>query len=84
MATKKTAEIPTAKNVYEGEELVVIRLPLTREDTSDVFVRVNERTWMIQRGVDVKVPACVAEVLEHSEDAMRESLEFQEQHRSKN
>ena len=32
----------------------------------DVFVAVNGRTFLIRRGVDVDVPACVAEVLERS------------------
>lgn len=33
----------------------------------DVIVAVNGRIWQIQRGVKVKVPKCVAEVLENSE-----------------
>lgn len=33
---------------------------------SDVFVSVNGRSWQIRRGVEVEVPAAVAEVLEHS------------------
>ena len=34
----------------------------------DVFVGVNGVNYMIQRGVDVEVPAAVAEVLRHSEE----------------
>ena len=63
-----------------GEELVKIRLPLTKEDKEAVFVRVNERTWLIPRGVSVEVPACVVEVLNHAEDAMLESMEYQSAH----
>ena len=32
------------------------------------FVSVNGEAYLIQRGVDVKVPAAVAEVLRHSEE----------------
>ena len=58
------------------EELVKIRLPKTREQQEDVFVSVNQRTWLIQRGVYVEVPACVAEVLRHSEEMAEEALRY--------
>lgn len=77
MATKKT-EIPAAQNVYPDEKLVTIKLPLTKEQRDDVFVRVNQRTWLIKRGEYVKVPECVAEVLDHAEDALQEAILFQE------
>lgn len=34
---------------------------------SDLFVSVNGMNYQIRRGVDVEVPAAVAEVLEHSQ-----------------
>ena len=33
----------------------------------DLFVSVNGRTFQIQRGVEVEVPACVAEVIRNSD-----------------
>ena len=80
MAVKKEVleEILNEEPVTEPEEeKVTIRLPLTKEDQRDVFVRVNQRTWQIQRGVTVQVPKCVQEVLEHSEEAMLEAMEYQ-------
>lgn len=66
------------KNVNElGEKLVTIRLPLTRENQKDVFVRVNHRTWLIKRGETVQVPECVVEVLNNSERAILEGIEYQ-------
>ena len=56
--------------------LVKIRLPKTREQQEDVFVSVNRKTWLIRRGVYVEVPACVAEVLQHSEEMAEEALRF--------
>ena len=37
-------------------------------DSSARFVSVNGEAYLIQRGVDVEVPAAVAEVLRHSEE----------------
>lgn len=50
------------------DSTVTIRLPKTRELQDDVYVSVNQRTWLIRRGETVDVPACVAEVLRHSEE----------------
>lgn len=57
----------------EKEKCVKIRLPKNRNQQEDVFVSVNNRTWLIQRGVSVEVPLCVAEVLKHQE-AMQETI----------
>lgn len=61
----------------QGEKMVKVRLPLTKELTDDVFVRVNTRTWLIKRGVEVEIPACAAEVLAHSEEQMLEALAYE-------
>ena len=79
----RTQEQPK-EQAPEQEELISIRLPLTKELQSDVFVRVNQRTWLIKRGETVQVPLCAAEVLEHAEQATMEGLEFQAAHESRN
>ena len=71
------------KEQTEQEELISIRLPLTKELQSDVFVRVNHRTWLIKRGETVQVPACVVEVLEHAEQATAAGLQYQAEHERK-
>ncbi len=53
------------------EKTVKIRIPKFKANQEDVFVSVNERTWVVQRGVEVEVPECVAEVIRRSEE-MRE------------
>lgn len=58
------------------EKLVKIRIPRERNNDGDVFVSVNERTWLIKRGVEVEVPECVAEVLRHQEDMESEAYDF--------
>ena len=80
MATTKKPVTEAPMEEVQGEELVTIKLPMTKDLKDDVFVRVNQRTWQIQRGVKVEVPRCVAEVLENAEEAERASMLYQEEH----
>ena len=57
------------------EKMVKIKLPRDKKEP-DVFVSVNERCWLIQRGVEVEVPECVAEVLRHREEMEAEAYDF--------
>lgn len=66
----------TKKETVKKEETVKIKLPRGRKEDGDVFVSVNERTWLIKRGVEVEVPVCVAEVLEHQEQMQEEAYNF--------
>lgn len=59
------------------EKKVKIRLPITRDLKDDVFVAVNGRTWLIKRGVEVAVPACVAEVLKLQDEALAQAYDYQ-------
>lgn len=79
MANNNTA---TAAN--NAEKMVKIKLPLTKHEKDAVAVAVNDRTWLIQRGVEVEVPECVVEVLKHQEEMLRQSMEFEEAHADNN
>jgi hypothetical protein len=68
----------TKKTDTPKEKMVKIRIPKTKNDQEDVFVSVNFRTWQIKRGVEVDVPACVAEVLRHQEEMLEEIMAFEE------
>lgn len=59
-----------------AEKMVTIMLPLTREESGDVFVSVNERRWLIKRGEAVEVPECVAEVIRNQEKALRRAIDY--------
>lgn len=72
MAEKKTAG-----------NTVKIKLPRERREQEDVFVGVNERTWLIKRGVEVEVPACVAEVLMNRENMLESIMAFQNEKSAK-
>ena len=64
------------KSAETAEKMVTIKLPRNRRDEDDMFVSVNERTWLIKRGVEVEVPECVAEVIRNSELMQEEAYEF--------
>ena len=61
-----------------AEKTVKIRLPKERRDQEDVFVGINERTWLIKRGVEAEVPECVAEVLENREIMLEKIMAFED------
>ena len=77
MAETKKTEAPT-------EKLVKIRIPRTKADQEDVPVWVNERSWLIKRGVEVEVPECVAEVLRHQEEMLENIMIFEDAAQKKN
>ncbi|MBQ1502382.1 MAG: hypothetical protein IIZ35_00105 [Clostridia bacterium] len=66
-----------AVKIPEEEKKVTIRLPRSKDEQSDVFVSVNERTFLIKRGVPVTVPESVAEVIATSERAEEEATDFE-------
>ena len=71
---EKTAKVKTVK----------IKIPKTRENSDDVYVAVNGKSFLIKRGVSVEVPEYVAEVLEHSEEMQAESMEYEDSVKTEN
>ena len=69
MATENSTKPKTVK----------IKLPLSRTESDDVYVGVNGHPYLIKRGVTVEVPESVAEVLEHSEEMIDESMRYEAQ-----
>ena len=63
MAEAKKPEAPK-------EKMKTIKIPKIKANQEDVFVSVNERTWIVKRGVEVEVPECVAEVIRHQEEML--------------
>ena len=79
MAAKKEEKTVAEETVGapEGERKVTIKLPKSKENAGPVFVSVNERTFLIQRGVAVDVPKCVAEAIATSERYADEATEYE-------
>lgn len=78
MASKNTTTeekiVPTTE-----EERVTIRLPLSREERDDVYVGLNGKSYLIKRGVNVDVPAGVAEILQRREEMLEIALAYEDQ-----
>lgn len=67
MAEAKAEE--KAEEKAEAKDDGMVTIHLFKDDgrySAPVFVGVNGDSYLIQRGIDVKVPKAVAEVLEHS------------------
>lgn len=78
MATKsKETNSPVEETVIPENDKVKIKLPLTRHEKDDVYVGVNEKTYLIKRGVEVEVPRFVAEVLAESERALDAAMAYE-------
>lgn len=60
------------------EKKVTIRLPRIKGESDTVFLSINNRNWLIKRGVSVEVPECVAKLLEEQEEAIEKSYETKE------
>lgn len=60
-------------------KMVKVKLPLTRNEKEDVYVAVNGKSYLIKRGETVEVPDFVAEVLQHKEEMLAVSMEFEAQ-----
>ena len=65
------------------EKMVTIKIPRVSAKQEDVPVWVNERSWLIKRGVEVEVPECVAEVLKHQEEMLEVIMLFEESAKNK-
>lgn len=71
-------------NTNKVEKKVKIKLPVTRTETDDVFVGLNGKTYLIKRGVEVEVPAGVAEILKRKDDMLVAAMDFEESVSDKN
>lgn len=78
------AETVKKETVKETKEKMIrLRIPRTREDAGDVFISVNNRTWQVQRGVEVELPECAVEVLRHQEEMIENIVLFENKNQSK-
>lgn len=68
---KKTTEVKTEKTVK-------IKLPRIKGESDTVYVSINNRNWLIKRGVEVEVPECVAELIDQQDAAIEEAYNRRE------
>ena len=86
---KAEAEADKAKadeikaTVDEPEKTVKIKLPRIKGESDSVYVSINERDWLIKRGVEVEVPECVAILLDEQDKALEEAYKRMEAAKSR-
>ena len=78
MAEKKTVKEVTEEVIVKEEPMVTIKLEKSRDNKLPLFVSVNGKSWMIQRGENVTVPLYVAEVIENHNKMMAARMEFED------
>ena len=70
------------KTENKTKETVTVTVPLTRENSSDVYLCINGKSIQIQRGVAVELPKAYAKLLARSMHEQRKAYEFEEKMKS--
>lgn len=60
-------QVEEVKVEKKESDLVWVKLPKDREHQDDYYVCLNGKTFLIQRGKEVQVPAAVAKIIENQE-----------------
>ena len=84
MATNKEKTTATDAVENNAPKKVKIILPLTRTEKDDEYVCLNGKSYLIKRGVEVEVPAGVAEILRNREKQLMDAMAFEAQAADKN
>jgi len=80
MATAKAAAEETLEQEVKlpsPDDIISIRIPRERADQEDKVVWVNERRFLIKRGVPVNVPRSVADILAKEESMLQYIFDFE-------
>lgn len=72
----KAGETKTAKVYNPWKDMITIKIPKSKTDKEDVPVSINERSFIIKRGVEVAVPRPVYEVLRDKEEAEAQRMAY--------
>lgn len=67
----------TKKETVAKEKMVTVIVPRNNKEEDDLRVWVNDRSWLIKRGVKVEVPECVAEVILRSQEIQDKLMNYE-------
>ena len=65
-----------AKNKEPKKDMVVVNIPLVKNEPNTLFVSVNEKTYSIKKGVDVKVPRFVYDMIVDNQEQAKRNIMF--------
>lgn len=64
-------------------KMAIVKIPLERgKPNTDVYVALQGESYQIKRGIEVEVPAGVAEILRNSEEGLFKAYEYQKEKES--
>lgn len=75
MAEKKSEA--KAVKAPAKEKMVTVKLPRLKGDNEAMYVSVNERNWLIPRGVEVEIPECAALIIQQAEEAEEAAFAYE-------
>lgn len=67
------------KTENKEKNTVTVTVPLSREETGDIYLCINGKAIQIQRGVAVELPRDYARLLARSVRQQRAAFEFEQQ-----
>lgn len=76
MATKKVDTDLVGKVTTRGEKMVTVKVPYVKGEAREQYVGINGRRFLIQKGKEIEVPECVAEVIRNSEAQIDAALDY--------
>ncbi len=65
-----------AKMKDPKKDMVVVNIPLVKNEPDTLFVSVNEKTYSIKKGVDVKVPRFVYDMIVDNQEQAKRNIMF--------
>ena len=65
-----------AKMKEPKKDMVVVNIPLVKNEPDTLFVSVNEKTYSIKKGVDVKVPRFVYDMIVDNQEQVMRNITF--------
>ena len=65
-----------AKMKEPKKDMVVVNIPLVKNEPDTLFVSVNEKTYSIKKGVDVKVPRFVYDMIVDNQEQAKRNITF--------
>jgi len=72
----KVSEAKTNEVYDPWKDMIKIKIPKSKTDKEDVPISINERSFIIKRGVEVAVPRPVYEVLRDKEEAEAQRMAY--------
>ena len=65
-----------AKKKSPEKDMVVVNIPLVKNEPDTLFASVNKKTYGIKKGVDIKVPRFVYDMIEDNQEQAKRNIMF--------